>query len=100
MNQSAYDLFTYPTAAGWKGAETSRAAAESINAAGVRAKVLQAMRERGPSTADEAASYLRLDKLTVRPRCSELRTMGRLRDSGARRLNSSGKNAVVWELCQ
>lgn len=98
MNQPAFDLFTYPSAAGWKGAETSQAAAQSINAASVRAKVLKAIQRMGDATADEVADHLRIDKLTIRPRCSELSNLGKIIDSGDRRHNASGKRAVVWRL--
>jgi predicted ArsR family transcriptional regulator len=100
MNQHvAHDLFSYPTIAGAKGgAETSQAAAASINAAGLRAKVLKALRNLGDATADEAADYLKIDKLSIRPRFSELQDMGKVVQTRCRRMNESGRSAVVWRL--
>lgn len=95
MNQPAFDLFSYPNAAGFKRTDTSRAAAESINAAAIQAKVLNAFRRFGPMTADQCAIALNIDKGTIRPRCSELRRKGMLADTGVRRPNSSGKSAQV-----
>ena len=50
----------------------------------------------GGLTADECAAQLDISILTVRPRCSELIKMGKLRDTGMRRTNAtSGKSAAV-----
>jgi predicted ArsR family transcriptional regulator len=87
----------YPQSPGFKARETSRAAAESVsNAACVRGKVLRAIRRLGDATADEVAAHLNIDRLTVRPRCSELSAMGKIIDSGVRRKNGSGRNAIAW----
>lgn len=95
---SDHDLFTYPVAAGFKGfAETGRQAAQSIDADTLRARVLAELHN-GPGTADELAYRIRVDKLSIRPRCSELAAMGKITDSGVRRENSSGRRAVVWEV--
>lgn len=88
----------YPHSAGFKATDTSRAAAETINAACLRAKVLDTLRQHGPLTADEAADRLRIDRLSIRPRLSELKATGRVRDTGERRLNASKKRAIVWRL--
>lgn len=94
------DLFayaeSYPVTAGFKVDGTSREAAQSINAAGLQAKVLTAFRRHGPMTADQCAVALNIDRLAVRPRCTELKELGKLRDSGQRRPNASGRSAVVW----
>ena len=63
-----------------------------------RLMVLQDLNMNGPSTADEVADRLNQSPLTIRPRVSELRTAGKIRDTGARRRNASGKSAAVWEL--
>jgi predicted ArsR family transcriptional regulator len=94
--QTLFDY--YPHQAGHKGAETSQAAARSINAAGLRAKVLKALRNLGDATADEAADYLKIDKLSIRPRFSELQDMGKVVQTRLRRMNASGRSAVVWRL--
>lgn len=95
------DLMTapprYPQAAGWKANGTSRDAAESIDAAGLRGKVLAAIKSHGPLTADECAERLHMDRLSIRPRCTELRELGKLRDTGLRRPNASGRGAIVWD---
>lgn len=93
---TGYDLFSYPQAAGWKRTDTSFQAAERVDAGLLRAKVLRAIREAGPLTADECADYLDLSILSIRPRCTELRKLGRLRDTEIRRPNASGRNAIVW----
>lgn len=95
------DLFSYhpayPVSAGFKGTDTSRAAAETINASVLRGKVLDAYRRFGPMTADQCAEALRIDRLSIRPRCSELKRLGKLRDTGNRAPNDSGKSAVVLQ---
>lgn len=101
MTTPSTDLFTYadryPQVPGWKSRETSRQAAERIDASTLRAKVLECIKAHGPCTADEAAAHLRIDRLSVRPRCSELARLGKLHDSGERRLNASGKRAIAWQ---
>lgn len=92
------DLLSYPVTAGYRQTDTSREAAERTDAAGLRAKVLQEFRRRGAMTADECAASLRLSILTVRPRCTELKALGKLADSGTRRPNASGRNAIVWRV--
>lgn len=89
----------YPQQPGWKRTETSRAAADDVaqKAPLLREKVLSALRK-VPMTADECADHLGIDKLSIRPRCSELSAMGKIVDTGDRRLNASGKRAVVWRL--
>ncbi len=88
----------YPITAGWKGTDTSREAAETVNTAIVRVMVEAWLLTHGPHTADEVADALGIDRLTVRPRCSELRRLGRLEDTGERRLNLSGRRAIVWRV--
>ena len=34
--------------------------------------------------------------LAIRPRFSELRALGQITDTGARRINDSGRSAIVW----
>jgi predicted ArsR family transcriptional regulator len=101
---SVMDLFQfaerYPNAPGYRQTETSKAAAESMKAdAGlIRSAVVAALQRHGPMTADQCAVALTLDKLSVRPRLSELRELGRVEDSGERRSNASGRSAIVWRL--
>lgn len=92
----------YPNQPGYKtlDPETSKSAAESLGdrARLIREQVLQVLTVFPDVTPDEAASFLKLDKLAVRPRFSELAASGRIEDSGQRRKNSSGKNAAAWRL--
>lgn len=90
---------TYPASPGFKRTDTSRQAAEDMkpNAATLRAKVLRVL-ALGPRTADECAADLRHPILSIRPRLSELRELGKVVDTGERRRNASGKNAIVWAL--
>lgn len=89
----------YPEAPGHKGiAETSRDAAKAAKptAALLRQRVLEQLEHSRGLTSDECAARLKLSVLSVRPRFSELLTMKLIRDTGARRVNVSGRNAVVW----
>lgn len=47
-------------------------------------------------TADEAAHFLKTDKLAIRPRFSELKEAKEIYDTGRRRRNSSGRRAAVF----
>lgn len=95
------DLFTdfkpYPSAPGFKRQKTSRDAARAIApvAGSIRDRVLAEIARR-PGTADEIAERLGIDRLSVRLRTSELEALNLIRDTGARRPNASGKQAIVW----
>ena len=90
----------YPTAPGFKARSTAKEAAEHVGsrASILRDKCLRCIRERGPLTADEAATLLGESVLSIRPRFSELATMGDIEDSGTRRKNASGRNAIAWKI--
>lgn len=92
------DLFTYPQSPGWKARDTAAEAAESIRptAARLQRMCLSALRLAGPMTADECADWLGIDKLSIRPRFSELSKLGYVTDTEERHLNDSGKRAIVW----
>jgi predicted ArsR family transcriptional regulator len=97
------DLFAhaaYPGSPGFKSRSTARSAAEAMQprAPRLRQLCLDQLQLYGPMTADEAAANLRIDKLSIRPRFSELSTMGKIEDTGHRRKNGSGKQAIVWGL--
>jgi hypothetical protein len=91
------DLFTYPISAGYKREGTSSDSARTVDAKTLRAKVLTEL-AKAPGTADEIAFRLRIDKLSIRPRCSELAALGQIEDSGVRHLNASSKRAIVWRI--
>lgn len=50
----------------------------------------------GGLTTDELADRLGLDRGSIQPRTSELKALGLIADSKARRRNVTGKRAVVW----
>lgn len=89
----------YPQSPGYKRRDTSKQAAEDMkpSAETLRQKVYDLL-TRLELSADQAAYILEEDKLSIRPRCSELAKMGRIEDSGKRSLNKSGKKAVVWRV--
>lgn len=60
--------------------------------------VLTAVRSAGPYglTAHAVAFRMRLDRASVQCRLSELRGKGLIADSGQRRRNASGRQAIVW----
>jgi predicted ArsR family transcriptional regulator len=88
----------YPVTPGAKAPGTSTEAAEAMRPrAGIlRAKVLACLRRLGPLTADECADAMHETVLTIRPRFSELRALNQITDTGERRQNDSGRNAIVW----
>lgn len=93
---------TYPDVPGHRGVDTSIAAAESVkDRAGIlREKCLAYVRRWGMtgSTADECAAALNESVLSIRPRFTELRLANRIEDTGTRRPNASGRNAIVWKV--
>ena len=92
------DLFGYPHSPGAKARETAFEAADEIasKAPIIRARCLKVLEHSNGLTADEVAGRLGLSILTVRPRITELARDGKVRDSGDRRRNVSGKRAIVW----
>lgn len=87
----------YPDAPGFKARDTAKNAAALIDgeAANLRVQCLGIIGY-CPSTADEVANQLGRSVLAIRPRLSELVARNRIVDSGERRLNQSGKPAIVW----
>lgn len=101
------DLLTYPAQPGYKAPGPSREAAEAVKptAATLRKKCLALLHKHqfaslshGGLTADEVARVLDESILSIRPRIAELKEMGFVEDSGARRPNASGKRATVWRV--
>lgn len=101
MNEQQTSLFDdrYPYFPGARKTDTSQEAARDIapKADFLREKVLIALKLR-PMSADDCAAELGEDKLSIRPRFSELSKLGRIEDTGRRTLNKSGKKAIVWGL--
>jgi hypothetical protein len=89
----------YPDSPGFKVSGPSEQAAERIapTAKTLRVEVLKVIQQT-PSglTADEIAEKLHRSVLSVRPRVSELRRLGEIRQSGERGRNASGMSASVW----
>lgn len=91
---------SYPDTPGHRGVDTSIAAAEMVAgiAGPIRRMVYKAVYEAGGAglTTDEIAAALGMPRYRVQPRTSELKYSRRIRDSGSRRPNVSGCNAIVW----
>lgn len=92
------DVYPYSPAPGQT--DTSAEAASAIEhlTARVQRLVLAAIKSAGTNglTAHELAVALKMERTTVQPRTSELRRLGRIKDSGQRRLNPNSKRAIVW----
>jgi DNA-directed RNA polymerase specialized sigma24 family protein len=90
----------YPHSAGHRGVDTSIEAAQSIQSklGNLQATALNAIIKSGLRglTADELAVTLGLDRYSIQPRTSELKRLGKIKDSGQRRKNTTGKMAIVW----
>jgi predicted transcriptional regulator len=88
---------TYPENAGYKevGGCSQEAAAE-MDAKTLRGEVLTCLFKRS-LTADETAARLDRSVLAVRPRLSELLLLGLIKKTKKKRMNVSGKKAIVWK---
>lgn len=93
-------MLEYPSGPGHRGVETSIAAARDIelSVGHLQRVALRAIRAAGARglTTNELAATVRVHRDSIQPRTSELRERGLIRDSGARRLNTNGKRAIVW----
>lgn len=86
----------YPNAAGFKKEGTSEEAAASITDAKDSHRRILDILKTGDFTADEIAAKMGVTVLYCRPRCSELMKLGRIIETGERRINTiSGKRAAV-----
>lgn len=96
------DLFDAPYHGmpGFKEPTTSKEAAEKIasSVAVLRQRSFDTIKASGPMTADEVAAALGKDWRSIRPRVSELATMGKIEATGERRLNDTGMSATVWRI--
>lgn len=85
------DLFQYPNYAGPKAKGTSSEAATRIEKSGkaeiLRIRVLAALDI--PATSKELAHAMQTDLLSVRPRLSELKARGLIKETGERRHGES-----------
>ena len=88
------ETLIYPDAPGFKAAE-----AIGGNANKLRASMLaQFATYPGGATADEVAKDLNLSVLSVRPRVSELKRLGKIKQTSACRKNESGMTPTVWRI--
>lgn len=91
---------TYPSAPGHRGVDTSVAAARALelSVGQLQRIALRAIRAAGSRglTTHELAEAVKIHRDSIQPRTSELRERGLIRDSGGRRQNITGKNAIVW----
>lgn len=92
------DLFAYPHQPGARDRDTSEEAAAAVakQSTILRARALNEIERSNGLTADEVAGRLGMSILSIRPRITELSRLGKVRDSGARRCNASGRRAIVW----
>jgi predicted ArsR family transcriptional regulator len=92
------DLFRYPYAPGAQDRDTSCAAADATarTAPVLRQMALDVLERSNGLTADEVAGKLGMSILSIRPRITELSRLNKVRDSGKRRRNASGRQAIVW----
>lgn len=90
---------TYPNHPGAKVGGPSQEAAENIaeHALTLRERVDALFDDYDGLTADECAEHLNEKIWSVRPRLSELRRLGRIVETDARRKNESGMSATVWK---
>ena len=89
---------TYPAGPGHQSTATSIEAALSVApTAGTLRNAAHSILHDSPSTADEVAATMNQSVLAIRPRITELKRFGQIRDSGDRRKNRSGKSAIVWK---
>jgi hypothetical protein len=93
-------MSTYPNAPGHRNVVTSITAAAALapKLGRLQRMAEDTIRDAGAYglTADELAGKLGMDRWSIQPRTSELRSKGLIRDSGQRRPNSTGKQAIVW----
>jgi len=91
------ELKFYPANPGYKKRGTSERAAREVKSRAVtlREQCLNVLRSHS-LTADEIAFALGEDKLSIRPRITELLRQDKIKDTGVTRMNNSGKFATVW----
>lgn len=93
-------MSTYPDAPGHRNVDTSIAAADALapKLGQLQRMAETTIRDAGHSglTADELAARLGMDRWSIQPRTTELKRKGLIRDSGQRRQNATGKQAIVW----
>jgi predicted Rossmann fold nucleotide-binding protein DprA/Smf involved in DNA uptake len=91
IQATQFDLFTYPNSCGYKVEGTSKLAAEASEAGAktLREQVYELLQKKA-LTSDECACYLHQSVLAIRPRLTELKRQGKIRETGEHRKNLSG----------
>jgi len=92
-------MTNFPTQDNHRGVDTSIDAAEmaSTMSSQLRALVLKVLfRHESGLTVDELCKREGYARYSLQPRFTELKKLGLIRDSGERRRNESGANAIVW----
>lgn len=83
---------------------TAQQAATWMNTDGkarsLHARIIRLLWEQGMFTTEEIESVLDGQHQTISPRINELRDAGWVYDSGRKRTNTSGREAIVWRLSQ
>lgn len=90
----------YPEVAGFKARDTSRAAAEGVEAGPAqsnRQRIFESIRAM-PATPETLGARLDLPLHYVRPRVTELAKRGLIEDSGERGPASGGRRAIIWRV--
>jgi hypothetical protein len=90
-----------PNRTGYRRTDTSAQAAIEVEPKSKRLRdaVLSTLRGAGaPMSPDHVAVLLREDKLSIRPRFTELKEAGKIRDSGHRGQTDLGKSCILWEV--
>lgn len=93
----------YPEIPGSKGPDgTSQDAAEAIKpcVSYLRRVAMCSLERLGEATVLEAVAFAEVARESLQPRFSELRAMGLVEPTGARRRNPSGKGAAVLHLTE
>lgn len=93
----------YPQTPGAKGTDgTSQDAAEAIKpcVSYLRRVAMRSLDKLGEATVLEAVAFAEVNRENLQPRFSELRAMGLVEPTGARRRNPSGKGAAVLRLTE
>lgn len=93
----------YPNEPGAKGPDgTSQDAAKAIApcVSYLRRIAMRSLDTLGEATVLEAVAVAKLPRESLQPRFSELRALGLVEATGARRLNPSGKGAAVLRLTE
>lgn len=94
---------SYPDSPGAKGTDgTSQDAAEAIApcVSYLRRVAMRSLDRLGEATVLEAVAVAEVARESLQPRFSELRAMGLVEPTGARRRNPSGKYAAVLRLTE